>query len=370
MPYHFEIKKSDAECSARAGVLKTKKSTILTPVFMPVGTNIGVKTLDTQDLNTLDPQVILSNTYHNFLKPGHKVVEALGGVHKMMGWEKSVLTDSGGFQIFSLESLRKVTEEGVRFRSHINGDAFSWTPEDVVEIQKSLGADIIMPLDICTALPASATDLQSAANRTLNWLDRSLKVQLRSHQSLHGIVQGGIDPKLRRFSAIETSQRDCMGYSIGGLSVGEEKNAMLDMVDICDEVLPEDKPRYLMGVGSPLDLVENVFRGVDMFDCVLPTRNARNGTLFTTLGKIHIKKVKYKTQNDPIDPNCMCRTCENYSAAYLHHLFKANEYTAMRLNTIHNLHYYLNLMKRMRDAILEGTFLAFYKRFKGSQESQ
>ncbi|MEZ4820067.1 MAG: tRNA guanosine(34) transglycosylase Tgt [Bdellovibrionota bacterium] len=369
MSYDFNISHIDANCQARAGELKTSRSIIQTPVFMPVGTNIGIKTLDTDDIKTLNPSIILSNTYHNFLRPGDQIVARRGGLHAFMGWEQSILTDSGGFQIFSLESLRKISDEGVEFRSHINGDKFFWTPEKVIEIQKNLGADIIMPLDICTSLPAEDHVLRDAAIKSLAWLDRSKTVLLPPTQSLHGIVQGGISAKLRKFSALETIQRDCSGYSIGGLSVGEESSAMLDMVDVCNEILPKDKPRYLMGVGTPLDLVENVYRGVDMFDCVMPTRNARNGTLFSTQGRIQIKKAVYKEQDDPIDPDCTCYTCQRYSAAYLHHLFKAGEYSAMRLNSIHNLHYYLTLMKRMRDAIVEGTFLQFYTSFKASIES-
>lgn len=369
MAYTYTVEKTDPASRARAGKITTSRSVIETPVFMPVGTNIGIKTLDTDDVKKLGPQIILSNTYHNFLRPGDEVVARRGGLHQFMNWDRSILTDSGGFQIFSLESLRKITEEGVKFQSHINGDPFFWTPEKVIEIQKNLGADIIMPLDICSKLPSDEKTLRDAAIRSLAWLDRSKTVDLPESQSLHGIVQGGIDVNLRKFSAQETIERDCPGYSIGGLSVGEETNAMLDMVEVCNEILPIEKPRYLMGVGTPLDLVENVYRGVDMFDCVMPTRNARNGTLFSTVGRIQIKKVKYKEMDDPIDPNCSCYTCQNYSAAYLHHLFKADEYTAMRLNTIHNLHYYLHLMKRIRASILDGTFTTFYKDFKASPEA-
>jgi queuine tRNA-ribosyltransferase len=369
MPYDFTVLKEDTQSRARLGRLVTSRSTIETPVFMPVGTNITIKTLDTQDIELLDPQIILSNAYHNFLRPGDEVVARRGGLHGFMNWDRSILTDSGGFQVFSLDAFSKVTPEGVEFRSHIDGTKFQWTPERVIEIQKNLGSDIMMPIDVCTGLPASHQKLQEAAKLTLAWLDRALKVERPAHQSLHGIIQGGTDPELRRFSTLETVARDCDGYSIGGLSVGEEPQAMYDAVEICTQDMPKDKTRYLMGVGTPIDLVENVYRGVDMFDCVMPTRNARNGSLFSTQGRIHIRKAKYKEVDEPIDPACDCYTCQHYSAAYLHHLFKCNEYLALRLNTIHNLRYYLNLMKRIRQAIAQDAFGPFYQTFRQGPEA-
>ena len=369
MGYLFTVTNQDPTSNARAGVVKTLRGEIQTPVFMPVGTNATVKTLDQQDLRDLGPSIILSNAYHNYLRPGPDVVADLGGLHTFMNWSQSILTDSGGFQVFSLKHLMKTSEEGISFRSHIDGSKHGWTPELVIEIQKKLGSDVMMPLDVCTALPATTEQIREAALLTLRWLDRAVKVERNDRQSLHGICQGGIDPEIRRFSAIETAQRDCDGYSIGGLSVGEEKSAMYDMISICTEILPTMKPRYLMGVGTPTDLVEGVYRGVDMFDCVMPTRNARNGTLFTSHGKISIKKVEFQKSQKPLDENCGCYTCLNYTRAYLHHLHRCEETLGLRLNTIHNVYYYLNLMKRVRTAIVNGEYETFRKDFLESPEA-
>lgn len=369
MGYRFDIHHQDTQTSARRGVIMLSRGEVPTPVFMPVGTNACVKTLDARDLLELDAPIILSNTYHNYVRPGDELIAKHGGLHAFMKWPKPILTDSGGFQIFSLSTLRKLSDEGVRFQSHVDGTAFFWTPEDVIKIQKNLFSDIIMPLDVCTALPAKQSELREAMERSLLWLDASLRVPLHEHQSIHGIVQGGTSEDLRAESARRTIERKCDGYSIGGLSVGEEQSAMMDMVELCDGILPKDKPRYLMGVGTPLDLVLAVARGVDMFDCVMPTRNARNGTVFTTLGKIHIKNARFKEDMSPMDPKCSCYTCKTFSASYLHHLFKASEPTVMRLLTIHNLHYYQQLTRRMQDAISSQGFAAFVKAFRDSPEA-
>lgn len=369
MGYSFSLLKKDSKSRARRGQLVTSRSTIETPVFMPVGTNATVKTLDRRDLQDLGPEIILSNAYHNYLRPGHLTVAKLGGLHKFMNWNKSVLTDSGGFQVFSLKDFVRISEDGVTFQSHIDGSKHAWTPEFVIDIQKHLGSDIMMPLDVCTELPASESKIRQAALTTLRWLDRAILVDRPPHQSLHGIVQGGTNAEIRKFSAIETSQKKCDGFSIGGLSVGEEKNAMYDMISICDEILPENKPRYLMGVGTPGDLVEAVYRGVDMFDCVMPTRNARNGTLFTSHGKVSIKKAEHQTSLQPLDENCGCFTCTNHTRAYLHHLHRCEETLGLRLNTIHNVHYYLNLMKNIRQAIDEDRYETFRKDFLDSPEA-
>ncbi|MFH1263263.1 MAG: tRNA guanosine(34) transglycosylase Tgt [Pseudomonadota bacterium] len=354
--FSFELLAADSGTKSRLGRITTAHGTVETPVFMPVGTNATVKTLGSEDLEALGAEIILSNAYHNALRPGDETVARMGGLHGFMKWPRVILTDSGGFQVFSLESMRKVTEEGVRFRSHWDGTELFWTPEKVVGIQVNLGSDITMPLDECVALPATATKVREAAERTLRWLDRALRTERPEHQALFGIVQGGIDPELRRFSARETIARECDGYSIGGLSVGEEKGAMLEMIELVTEELPSSKPRYLMGVGTPLDLAEGVARGIDMFDCVMPTRNARNGTLFTSRGTVSIKKAEFKEDERPLDETCSCIACRRYTRAYLHHLYRLNEILGLRLNTIHNLTFYLGWMTRIRTAIREGRF--------------
>jgi queuine tRNA-ribosyltransferase len=352
----FELLQISADHRARLGKLTTPHGSIDTPVFMPVGTNATVKTLDSGDLENLGAQIILSNAYHNTIRPGDDLIRELGGLHKFMNWSGAILTDSGGFQVFSLETLRKVSEEGVVFRSHLDGTEFSFTPERVMEIQSRLGSDIAMPLDQCPSLPSSIEAIREATERTLRWLDRSLASRKNPTQALFGIVQGGVDPDLRRFSAKETASKDCDGFSIGGLSVGEEKKEMYDTIDVVTEILPKDKPRYLMGVGTPLDLIEGVARGIDMFDCVMPTRNARNGTLFTSFGKLSIKRAEFRNDKRPIDEACACVTCRRYNRAYLHHLFRTNEILGLRLNTLHNLTHYLSWMTKIRASIRAGTF--------------
>ncbi|MCB0326213.1 MAG: tRNA guanosine(34) transglycosylase Tgt [Bdellovibrionales bacterium] len=365
--FSFELYSKDPKSNARRGQLRTNHGTVQTPVFMPVGTNMTVKTLDAFDLTSLGAEIILSNAYHNYLRPGDVRVASMGGVHQMMAWKRSLLTDSGGFQIFSLKGLRKISEEGVKFQSHLSGERHFLSPERVVELQRNLGSDIMMPLDHCIELPSEKQKVLEAAQRTLRWLDRAVKQPRNEGQALFGIVQGGIDAQIRTFSAKETIERDLPGYSIGGLSVGEEKNAMMEMIEVCTEILPHDKPRYLMGVGTPRDLIEGVYRGVDMFDCVMPSRNARNGTLFTSEGKVNIKKAQYSEDQTSLDPDCSCHTCKNFTRAYLHHLFRCNEILGLRLNTIHNIHYYLELMRKVRESLDQGRFSEFYRQWISSQ---
>jgi len=357
--------------NARAGTIKTAHSTIKTPVFMPVGTVGAVKALDTTDLNSfLNPQIILGNTYHLYLRPGDELIAKFGGLHKFTKFNKSFLTDSGGFQAFSLSDNVKIEEDGIIFKSHIDGSRHKFTPKKVLDIQYNLNSDIMMILDDLVALPATKERLLESIKRTTKWAKDSInyhkKNQLKGkglNNNIFAIIQGGVDKEFRRISATELCQLDFDGFAIGGLSVGESNIQMYDTVEFTTPFMPKDKPRYLMGVGTPEDLIENIYRGVDMFDCVMPTRNARNGTLFTTFGKINIKAAKYKEDSNPIDSACNCLTCQNYSRAYINHLFRAKELTYYRLATIHNLHYYLTLMKEAREAILNKNFENFKKEF-------
>jgi len=363
---------------ARACTITTAHSVIKTPVFMPVGTVGAVKALDAIDLKTLiKPQIILANTYHLYLRPGDKIIKELGGLHKFTEFNKSFLTDSGGFQAFSLSSNVKIKEEGIIFKSHIDGSKHTFTPTKVLDIQYNLNSDIMMILDDLVALPATKERILSSIKRTTAWAKESIKYHklqqqkgIGINQNIFAIIQGGIDFEFRKISANELCELDFDGFAIGGLSVGESNQAMYDTVEFTTPFMPKDKPRYLMGVGTPEDLIENISRGVDMFDCVMPTRNARNGTLFTTFGKINIKAAKFKLDPNPIDNNCSCYTCQNFSRAYLHHLIRAKEITYFRLATIHNLHYYLNLMKEAREAILQNRFLEFKKDFYHKRSSK
>ncbi|WP_456392090.1 tRNA guanosine(34) transglycosylase Tgt [Nitratifractor sp.] len=365
----FRIEARDG--GARAGLLKTKHSTIQTPVFMPVGTVGAVKALDATDLlEHLDPQIILGNTYHLYLRPGDGIVHQMGGLHGFTKFPRSFLTDSGGFQAFSLSDNVKIEEDGITFRSHLDGSRHHFTPQKVLEIQYNLGSDIMMILDDLVALPATQERIRESIQRTTRWAQRSIAHHRRRQaegvgrgQNIFAIIQGGTDQEMRRISAQELCALDFDGFAIGGLSVGEANSEMYDTVEWTTPFMPEEKPRYLMGVGTPEDLVENVARGVDMFDCVMPTRNARNGTLFTSFGKLTIKAARYTTDDDPVDPECDCLTCRHYSRAYLRHLFRAKELTYFRLATLHNLHYYLHLMKAIREAILQKRFDAFRKSF-------
>jgi len=341
---------------ARAGLLETEHGDIETPIFMPVGTQATVKAMTTDELKNIGVQILLSNTYHLFLRPGSKLIENLGGLHKFMNWDKPILTDSGGYQVFSLGDLRKVTQKGVFFQSHLDGSKIELTPEAAIEIQKELGADIIMCLDECTSYPSTIEETRSSLELSLSWARRCLDVKLKSHQTLFGIVQGGMFPELREYAADRMKALNFSGYAIGGLSVGEDKETMYEMTRVTLKHLPENKPRYLMGVGTPEDLIKAVFLGVDMFDCVLPTRHGRNGQLFTSQGPLVISHKEYKEDEKPIDPECSCYVCTHYSRAYLRHLFMAREILASRLNTWHNLHFYMQLMKKIREAILNGDF--------------
>lgn len=347
---HFQIEGRAGK--ARAGVLQTAHGEVQTPVFMPVGTKATVKAMLPEELEGVGAQIILGNAYHLHLRPGAKTVRKLGGLHKFMNWPKPILTDSGGFQVFSLSKFNKVTEEGVEFRSHIDGARCFISPEKSMEIQMDLGSDIIMALDECPPHPSSRERLIESMELTHRWLLRSKEAMIKKDSLLFGIVQGGVDRDLRRRSLKQISSVDLPGYALGGLSVGEPIEMMHELVKVVGVEMPDDKPRYLMGVGTPLDLILSVDSGMDMFDCVIPTRAARNGTLYNWEGTIHIKGAKYREDPSPLDPKCTCYTCKNYSKAYLRHLFIHGEILSSRLNTIHNLYFYMNLMTKARNAIL------------------
>ena len=374
----FELLKTDDRTKARRGRLTTPHGVIETPIFMPVGTAATVKGMKPEDVKELGAQIILSNTYHLYLRPGHDVVREAGGLHKFMNWDLPILTDSGGFQVFSLGAMRKIREEGVDFRSHIDGSKHFISPEKSIEIQHSLGSDIMMAFDECAPYPADRRYVKDSLELTTRWLARCKKYHeeyCEQHggesqilgegvnQSLFGIMQGGVYKDLRKQSAEQVVEMDLPGYSIGGLSVGEPKEIMYDVMDECVDYLPKNKPRYLMGVGSPDCLFEGVERGVDMFDCVLPTRIARHGMAMTSQGKVNIKNAKYERDFEPLDPNCDCYTCRNYSKAYLRHLFKSNELMSATLMSYHNLHFLVSTMTKIREAIEEGRFLEYKKEF-------
>ena len=354
MDLGFTVTAVDPSSKGRLGFFRTAHGEIQTPVFMPVGTQAAVKTLDPAEVETLGYRLILANTYHLYLRPGHEVVREMGGLRRFMGWNGSILTDSGGFQVFSLRELVKITEEGVRFASHLDGARHLLTPEKAIEIQEALGADIIMAFDEMATPEQSPARVLEATQRTTRWAVRCLEARRRPDQALFAVAQGGFDPRLREQSARELAALKFDGYAIGGLSVGESKEGMAAMVEATEPLLPADKPRYLMGVGTPDDLVRLVARGVDMFDCVMPTRNARNGTLFTSGGKISIKNARFIRDAGPLDPECDCAACARFSRAYLRHLFMAGEILALRLNTIHNLRFYQRRMEAIREAIRRG----------------
>ena len=348
---------------ARAGELSTQHGIIKTPVLCPVGTQGSVKTLTPQEVKDLGMRMILANTYHLYLRPGIPVIEKLGGLHKFMNWDGAILTDSGGYQLYSLSKLRQVNDDGVIFRSHIDGSQHTITPELAIQYQEALGADIIMVLDECIAHDESRERVWAAMVRTHQWAMRCLKIHNKPGQALYAIVQGGMFPDLRKQSAEFLTALNFDGYAIGGLSIGEPKSVTLDITEQTVSLLPSDKPRYLMGVGSPEDVVECVARGIDIFDCALPTRVARNGALYTPTGRVDIENALYKEQAKPIDTTCHCYTCQNFSAAYLHHLFRSKELLAYRLATIHNLTFMSNLVQSIRNSILDGTFEEFRKKF-------
>lgn len=368
MTVSFTLERNDPITMARAGILHTPHGDVLTPVFMPVGTCATVKTVAPDELKQLGAQIILSNTYHLYLRPGHQLVAEAGGLHRFMNWDRPILTDSGGFQIFSLAELRQLSDEGAYFSSHIDGSRHLFTPEKVMEIEMALGADIAMCFDECSPYPAEFERVREADRRTLLWAGRCRDVHAHPRQSLFGIIQGGLYRELREKSAREITALDFPGYGIGGLSVGEPKEMMYQTLDYLTPLLPAQKPRYLMGVGSPDCLVEGVARGVDLFDCVLPTRIARNGTVLTPDGKLVIRNAEYAHDFRPIQEDCGCYACRNFSRAYIRHLLKCGEVLGIRLTTIHNLYYLCHLMAEIRAAIFAGRFSQlrheFWQRYK------
>jgi len=371
LSHPFQVIARCTTTRARTGRLSLVHGIVETPVFMPVGTLGTVKSLTPEDLTAAGAQIILGNTYHLYLRPGCDVIERFPGLHRFMNWDRPILTDSGGFQVFSLARLTRITEEGARFQSHIDGSRHLLTPEKSVEIQICLDSDIIMCLDQCIAYPAERAAALAALEITTRWAQRcrqTWREQSGEKNALFGIVQGGMYEDLRRMSAEALAALDFSGYALGGLSVGEPNTMMYDVAEAALPLLPDDRPKYIMGVGTPEDLVALTARGADMFDCVMPTRNARNGQLFTRRGTLNIANSRHRTDTSPVDPECDCYTCRNYSRAYLRHLYQSRELLAYRLNTLHNLHYYLDLTARMRAAIAGGRFEAFRKGFYADRE--
>lgn len=360
---HFTVIKTCSNTKARLGELVTGHGVVPTPAFLPVASQGTVKTLIPEELKDIGVTIILGNAYHLYLRPGIDVIEKLGGLHRYMAWDRPILTDSGGYQVFSLARLCKVSDGGVIFRSHIDGSEHLLTPELVIELQQKLAADIIMTLDECPTINAAASKIYEAVNRTFKWAERCRIYHQKADQLLFGIVQGGIFPELRRQSAKAITSLDFAGYAIGGLSLGEPKELTWAMVDEVVAYLPLDKPRYLMGIGSPEDIIEGVSRGIDLFDSALPTRVARNGGLFTRCGRQNIRKALYKTMELPVDSDCDCYTCRTFSAAYLHHLFKCEELLGYRLATIHNLRFIIRMLQKIQDSIKQNTFSSFKNDF-------
>jgi queuine tRNA-ribosyltransferase len=369
MTFSFNIESKDKKSLARAGTISTPHGDVQTPIFMPVGTQGTVKTVSPHELEAAGAQIILSNTYHLYLRPGDLLIRNAGGLHQFSGWSHPILTDSGGYQVFSLAELRKINDNGVRFQSHHDGSYHTFTPESVLNIQRNLGSDIMMVLDECSPYPCTYEEAVKANDRTLQWAERSLThfnktVSLyEKEQALFGIIQGSTYSALRKISTEYLLNLGFPGYAIGGLAVGEPKSEMLEITELCTAMLPQDRPRYLMGVGKPEDIVEAVSLGVDMFDCVIPTRNGRNGTVYTRIGKLIIKNHEFQEDHNPIDIECQCYTCRHFSRAYIRHLFQAQEILGMRLATIHNIHFYLDLVKDARKAILDKKFLNWKKKF-------
>lgn len=368
MAIKYELIKEASDCNARLGKLHTPHGVIETPIFMPVGTKATVKTMTPEELKGIGAQIILGNTYHLYLRPGHELIEEAGGLHKFMNWDGPILTDSGGFQVFSLGDLRKIEEKGVEFRSHIDGSKHFISPEKSIEIQNALGSDIIMAFDECAPYPSDRDYVKNSLERTTRWAKRCIDAHKNPEtQALFGIVQGGMYNDLREQSAKELLDLDFPGYAVGGLSVGEPAELMNQVLDFTTPLLPKNKPRYLMGVGSPDYLFEAVIRGIDMADCVLPTRIARNGTVLTSKGRLVVRNAKYKKDFNKLDPECDCYACQNYSRAYIRHLFNVNEILGARLTTIHNLHFLLKLMENIREAIKEDRLMeyreSFYKNY-------
>ncbi len=359
----YTLKALSSQCNARCGEVATLHGTIKTPVFMPVGTQGTVKAVTPENLSELGAQIILGNTYHLFIRPGHDLIRQFGGLHNFMNWQGPILTDSGGFQIFSLQELAKITEKGAAFRSHLDGQKLFLSPEDAVHVQEALGSDIMMALDTCIPYPATRDQVAKATALTTRWAKRCKQAQSETGQHLFGIIQGGMYPDMRLEAIEQLVDIGFPGYALGGLSVGEPKELMYEMLSATVSHMPDAHPKYLMGVGTPENLVEGVYHGIDMFDCVMPTRNARNGMLFTSQGRLVIKNACFRDDPRPLDETCSCYTCRNYSRAYLRHLFQCREILAYQLNSIHNLHYYCSLMATMRDAIANDTFMAFRTEF-------
>lgn len=361
--FYLEIKHIDKNSGARYGILHTPHGDVEVPMFMPVGTLATVKTISPEELHECGAGVILSNTYHLSIRPGEDIVEKSGGLHKFMNWDGPILTDSGGFQVFSLADNRKITEEGVEFKSHLNGDRLFFSPERAIEIQEKLGSDIAMSFDECVYYPADYNYMKNSVERTLRWAKRGKEAHTREDQALFGIVQGGEFADLRKYCAEELVKMDFPGYSIGGTSIGEPKDVMFKMIKDTTPYLPFDKPRYLMGVGSVDAILEGIGDGVDMFDCVLPTRIARHGALMTSVGRVNIRDKKYEEDFTPLDANCDCYCCKNYTKAYLRHLYKCDETFGKRLLSIHNIRFLINMMEQAREAIKEDRFLEFKEEF-------
>lgn len=362
--FKFTLEKKSSQCKARTGTIETNHGVIKTPVFMPVGTRATVKAMNNDELKSIGSQIILSNTYHLYLKPGQEIIRKADGLHKFMNWDKPILTDSGGFQVFSLSKTRKITEEGVQFRSHIDGSKHFISPEKSMEIQNDLGSDIMMAFDECVPYPASYEYTEDSMKRTLRWLKRCKDYHKNTDkQNLFGIIQGGMYKDLREYSAKNTIDFDLPGYAIGGLSVGEPRDLMIDLLDFTTDFMPENIPRYLMGVGTPDYLFEAVEHGVDMCDCVLPTRIARNGTALTSKGKLVVKNAKYKDDFSPLDENCDCYACKNHTRAYIRHLLNVDEILGARLLSIHNLRFLIKLMENIRKSIEEDRYLEFKDEF-------
>jgi len=361
--FEFKIKKVDKDTKARIGKITTNHGQITTPCFIPVATLGAVKTLSKEELETLGAGIILGNAYHLYLRPGIKIIKKFGGLHKFINWSKPILTDSGGFQVFSLAKLRRITEEGVEFSSHIDGSKHFFTPEKSIQIQNDLGADIIMALDECAPYPCSYKYAQAALERTHHWAERCKRYHRNKNQALFGIIQGSVYKDLREKSSRFITALDFPGIAIGGVSVGEPRQKMYKVIDWCEPLIPKEKPRYLMGVGEPVDLIESIERGMDMFDCALPTRLARNGAVYTRKGRINLRNSRFKSDKDPIEKGCSCYTCRYYSRAYLRHLINEKEILGIRLTTIHNLYFIFNLINNIKKAIYRGEFLQFKKRF-------
>lgn len=372
----IDFERRQVSGSARRGVIRTAHGEVQTPTFMPVGTQGTVKAMTPDRLQQLGAEIILGNAYHLYLRPGQRIISTAGGLHRFIGWDRPILTDSGGFQVFSLAELRKITEEGAAFQSHLDGSYHLFTPESVMELEADLGADIIMAFDECIPYPATRQYTEDSTRRTGRWAQRcrrrflELKQARGTEQALFGIVQGGVYADLRRMSARQLMDIGFEGYAVGGLAIGEPKAATWEAAQAALEELPPDRPRYIMGVGFPEDIIQGVALGADMFDCVMPTRNARTGTLFTRRGKVVIKNAKYAEDLDPVEPGCGCYLCRNFSRAYLRHLFMSGEITASMLATIHNLWFYLNLMREMRQAIVEDRFESWRRDFLSEQGAE